>query len=89
MKAKTESFYGLILLLSMAFISYCFPSFMALKTKTESFYLSVRHLFLLSCCLWLIKFETGIFGDLIITLSLVLILRLWLQKPKTEDSIRP
>ena len=46
MKAKMGSFYGLIRL-----PSYYFALFMALKTKTESLYVLIRHLFLIVLCL--------------------------------------
>ena len=45
-KAKMGSFNGLIRL-----ASYYFALFMALKTKMESLYVLIRHLFLTALCL--------------------------------------
>ena len=61
--ANHESQNKKFLWLDKTFVSYYFDSFMALKTKTGSFYALIRHLFL------------------------VILLCLWLQKPKQQVSM--
>lgn len=68
--------------------AYYFASFMASKAKTTSFCALIRQAFV--PCFYAgfmaIKFELTSFSDLIKTLLLVLLLNLWLQKPKQEVS---
>ena len=72
------------LLLDKTFVY--FASFMALKTKTRSFYALIRLLFLvILLCLWLAsKTKTTILHDLIRTSLLVLLLHFWLQNQNSK-----
>ena len=70
-----------VLWVNKSFVSGSFTSFLTSKTKAASFCALIT--FIPCSFAWFkaIKLETGIFWDLIKILFLVLLLRLWLQKP--------
>ena len=70
-----------VLWLNKSFVSGSFTSFLTSKTKAASFCALITFIPCPFAWFKAIKLETGIFWDLIKILFLVLLLRLWLQKP--------
>ena len=82
-KAKVQSFYDLIRL-----VSCCFASFMALKAKNEKFLWLYKTFVSFYFALFMtLKIKTGSFYALIKHLLLVLLLYSWLKKLKLQVSM--